>query len=119
MRHALVLLLAAASLLAADATGIWTGTFTPQGQDEGTAHMVLKQEGSVLTGTAGPRAEEQMQIQHGKVENGVVTFEIATEDSVMKFVLHQDGEELKGEASREVDGEHQTAKVAVHRSPQH
>jgi len=119
MRHLLILLVAASGLLAADVTGTWTGTFTPSGEEAGPAHLVLKQAGTVLTGTAGPSPEEQREIQHGKVENGVLTFEVTGKDTTMKFVLHQEGEELKGEATRESDGQHQSASVAVHRSPQH
>ena len=119
MKQLLILLVAATSLLAADATGTWTGTFTPSGKEEGPALLVLKQQGTALTGTAGPNSDEQREIQHGKVENGVLTFEISGEEATMKFVLHQKGDDLEGEATRESDGQHQTAKLAVHRSPQH
>jgi len=118
MRKLLILLVAATGLLASDATGTWTGTFTPDGEDARPAHLVLKQEGTVLTGTAGPNSEDQREIAKGKVEGGVVTFEVALKDTTMKFVLHLEGDELTGEISREYEGQHQTAKVAVRRNPQ-
>ncbi len=116
MKYILILILAAAGLMAADATGTWTGTFTPGGQEPGPARLVLKQEGTKLTGTGGPSAEEQHEIQNGKAEDGKLTFEIAHDDSTMKFVLKQEGDEIKGDASREKEGQVQTAKLAVVRS---
>ena len=109
-----VLLISAVSLLAADATGIWTGTFAPEGQEAGSAHMVLKQEGTVLTGTAGPSAEEQHEIRNGKAENGTLTFDLERENGVtMKFVLKQDGNAITGDATRMRDGEAQKAHLVV------
>jgi hypothetical protein len=120
MKHILLIALAAVTLFAADATGKWTGTLiTSQpdgGKKEGPAHLVLKQEGSVLTGTAGPSADEQHPIENGKSENGNVTFEVAAGESVMKFALKQDGDEIRGDVSREREGQKQTATLAVKRA---
>jgi hypothetical protein len=116
MKHILLLTLAAVSLMAADATGTWTGTFTPDGQEPGPAHLVLKQEGTKVTGTVGPNADEQHEIQNGKAEGGRVTFEVEGPNARMKFELKQEGEAIKGDISREHDGEIQTAKVAVTRN---
>ncbi len=117
MRHLAILLVTATGLLAADATGTWTGTFTPEGDQPGPAHLVLKQEGAVLTGTAGPSADDQREIQQGKIADGVLTFEIQGKDTTMKFVLRLEGDELKGDVTREHDGEQQTAKLSVRRRP--
>jgi hypothetical protein len=116
MKYILLLTIAAAALFASDATGKWTGTFTTSesGEDH-TALLVLKQEGAKLTGTAGPDANEQHEIANGRVENGNITFDVPTEDSVMKFVLKLEGDEIKGDISRERDGQKQTAKLAVKR----
>jgi hypothetical protein len=116
MKHILLLTLAAGGLVAADVTGVWTGTFTPDGDEPGPAHLVLKQEGAKLTGTAGPRAEEQIEIRNGKVEDGKLTFEVANNKATMKFVLKLEGDEIKGDVSRERDGQVQTAKLAVVRN---
>ncbi len=108
---------ASAILLAADATGTWTGTFTVNGDspEPRPALLVLKQDGDRLTGTAGPDASQQMPIEKGKVEDGKLTFEVAAGESIMKFALVLNGDELSGEIQRERDGEHQTAKLAVKR----
>jgi hypothetical protein len=117
MTHLLLVALAAGTLLAADATGTWTGTFTPDDGQARPAYLVLKQEGDKLTGTAGPDQNEQRPIQNGKADNGNVTFEIATEETVMKVVLKQDGDQMVGELTRERGGQTQTAKLTVKRAP--
>lgn len=116
---AFALFAASAILLAADATGTWSGTLTVKDDggspQERPAHLVLKQDGDKLTGTAGPDASQQMPIEKGKVEDGKLTFEVAAGESIMKFALVLNGDELNGEIQRERDGEHQTAKLAVKR----
>ncbi|MEX2263629.1 MAG: hypothetical protein WD696_16860 [Bryobacteraceae bacterium] len=119
MKHILLLTFAAVSLIAADATGRWAGTLTvptSDGSDKpGPALLVLKQEGAQLTGTAGPDANEQHPIEKGKVENGNLTFEVPTEDTIMKFALKHEGDEIKGDITREREGQTQRAKLAVKR----
>ena len=79
-----VALLIAASTLSAfqakpiDLTGTWTGTFTRStGGDPGQAHIVLKQKGTEVTGTAGPGADNQVPIANGKV--GPITASLTAE----------------------------------------
>ena len=84
MKHIFLLALAAVNLMAADATGTWTGTLTrmtDEGERPGPAHLVLKQEGGKVTGTGGPDAGEQQPIENGKAENGNLTFEIPAGES--------------------------------------
>lgn len=117
MKHLLFVAFAAGTLLAADVTGTWTGTFTPDDGQARPAYLVLKQEGDKLTGTAGPNENEQRPIQNGKVDNGNVTFEVASDEVVMKVVLKQDGNDMAGELTRERGGQTQTAKLTVKRAP--
>ncbi len=116
MKRILLLLLAAAGLLMADATGTWTGTLTvstPDGDRPSPAYLVLKQDGAALTGTAGPNATEQNAILNGKVENGKLTFELPIGDGSMKFALEQKGESIEGDVSAEAQGQKMTAKLSV------
>jgi hypothetical protein len=119
MKHILLFMWTAVSLLAADATGKWTGTLTVPtsngGERPGPAYLILKQEGGKITGTVGPDANERHTIQNGKAENGNLTFEVASGASTMKFALQQTGDEIKGEVTRERDGQTQTARLAVKR----
>jgi hypothetical protein len=118
MNHLLVVAFAAVTLAAADATGTWTGTLTPEGGDGRTlpAHLVLKQDGDKLTGTAGPDVNEQHPIQNGRAENGSLIFELQTDGGLMKFRVTLAGDEITGDVTRERDGQTQQAKVAVKRA---
>ena len=117
MKHLLLLALSAVALMAADATGKWAGTFVPSDGDGSPrpALLILKQEGTTLTGTAGPDESEQNEIANGKAENGVLTFELQRSGTAMKFNLKLDGDEIKGDMSRERDGQAQRAKLHVKR----
>lgn len=119
MKYILCLILAAANLVAADATGKWTGTLTVRtldgGERPGTAHLELKQEGTKLTGTAGPNESIQHPIENGRAENGSLTFQVSTENATMKFVLNHEGDEIKGRVTREHEGEPETARLEVKR----
>jgi hypothetical protein len=116
MRKSLLILLTAAfTLAAADATGTYTGTFVPDDGNEGPALVVLKQTGDAITGTAGPSEEHRMDITAGKVVGDKVTFEVAQGENVMKFELTLKGEELVGQATRERDGQRQIAKLNLKR----
>ena len=116
MKFILGLMLAATTLLAADATGTWTGTLTRSDGEAGTAHIVLKQDGQKLTGTAGPNAGEQHDIQNGKADAGKITFEVPLERGSLTFVLTQEGDQMKGAVSQERDGEVQKGEITVTRS---
>ena len=111
----LLMTLFTGAILAADATGTWTGNLLVPGKDPGPARLVLKQDGSKLTGTAGPNEEEQHPIENGKAENGLLIFDLLTGETVMKFKLKHEGDEIKGDVTRERDGATQTASLAVKR----
>lgn len=101
----------------ADATGTWTGELLRDDGHPGPAHLVLKQDGSKLTGSGGPNAGEQYAIQNGSASpDGELTFEIAREESVMKFKLRLSGDEIKGDVTRQHEGQTQTAKLSVKRA---
>ena len=116
MKHLLLVALAAGTFLAANATGTWTGTFTPDDGQQRPAYLVLKQDGDKLTGTAGPDQNEQRPIQNGKVADGTLTFEVAGDEVIMKVTLKQDGEDMAGDLTRERGGETQTAKLVLKRA---
>ncbi|HKD08197.1 MAG TPA: hypothetical protein VKB79_20015 [Bryobacteraceae bacterium] len=116
MKSILLLAVTALAMLGADATGTWTGTLTPTEGDAGPAHLVLKQDGGNVTGTAGPNADEQHEIRNGKVKDGKISFELGGENGVMRFELTQEGDQIRGDVSREHEGQTQTAKLSVTRS---
>lgn len=120
MKHILVMILAVASAIAADANGRWSGTMsyrTSDGSERvGPALLILKQDGSTISGSAGPDDSERHEIQNGKSDNGNLTFDVPTGETIMKFNLKHEGDEIKGEITRQRDGETQTAKLDLKRS---
>jgi hypothetical protein len=114
----LITLASALTALAADATGTWTGDLISQRDGEerkSSAHLVLKQDGTQITGTAGPGVDEQHPILKGKIEGSKLTFEVEREGGVISFVLTQEGDEIKGDITMQRDSGTRTAKLAVKR----
>lgn len=112
----------AAQTSAPSLTGIWKGTFTTlneSGPDEDPMHMVAKQTGEDLTGTAGPSPARQWPIQKGKVvttkDGTTVTFDVASDGPVIHFALKLVDGRLKGGAKAEQDGRKLNAEVDVAR----
>ena len=110
-----VLLANALILPAADATGKWKGTLIPENRDAGPALVILKQTGDTVTGTAGPDESERNEIANGNVTGDRITFEVPRENGTMRFVLILEGDTLSGHATRERDGQQQTAKLNLKR----
>jgi opacity protein-like surface antigen len=90
-------------------TGKWEGTFKLQRPDgtEGDARPVvfdLTQKGKVLTGTAGPAAQ-QWKVGKGTVNAGKATFEVQQPDGpLFKFTLSIVKGHLQGDMAGERDG---------------
>jgi len=123
MKTLLCIGLLAATLTAADAnvTGKWTGSATmtaPDGQTrDSPALLVLKQDGTTLTGTAGPNEEQSQPIQKGKVEGFKVTFELATNDAAIVFTLTLESDHLKGDAAGSAGGQTLKIKLDLTKAP--
>jgi hypothetical protein len=119
MKQIFLMIFVAMNMLAADASGKWTGTMTvstPDGVGKAMpALLVLKQDGDKLTGTAGPDENERHDIENGNANNGSITFQVPTGNAIMKFNLKHEGEEITGEITREREGQTQTAKLALKR----
>ena len=111
------LTISAAAAFAADATGTWTGELTsPTGERMSGALVILQHQGTKLTGTAGPDDGEQRPLENGSAtDTGDIQFEINTGNSVMKFKLKLEGDEIKGDVTREREGQQQSAKLALKR----
>jgi len=95
----LLLCTLALTALAADVSGQWTGTFTPENGDGGSAYVILKQSGTALTGSGGPDASNQWPGLQGTINGNKVTFEVKSPEdgTVYKGELVLEGDHLKGE----------------------
>ena len=93
----LIALVAALALSAADASGRWSGTYSSDSGDSGSAYVILKQSGSTITGTGGPDAGEQWPLTNGKITGNKVTGEVKNPNgTVYKIELTLEGDSLKG-----------------------
>jgi hypothetical protein len=115
MKAVLLAVVLAVAASAADLTGAWSGTFTitmPDGKtSDDTVHLVLKQNGSTITGTAGPNAEQQVPIAKGTITGNKVMLEVPVPDGMFKFDVALEGEHLKGDVIRTAGGESMKAKM--------
>lgn len=86
---------------AADVSGKWSGSLTPEGGQSNGAFAVLKQSGSTITGTAGPDEGQQWPDLKGTIRGDKVTVEVKSPEdgTVYKCDLVLMGDHLKGEVS--------------------
>jgi|SRR5580704_3469026 opacity protein-like surface antigen len=117
----LLCLALALTAAAADVGGKWSGTFTPESGDGGSAYVILKQTGSTITGTGGPDADHQWPGLQGKIDGNKVTFEVKSTDdgTIFKGTLVLDGDHLNGDVeSTSPDGQSGKAKLNLTRVTQ-
>jgi hypothetical protein len=122
MKTIFVFLLSVLTAAAADVTGTWTGTLKAT-RDDGSehsdsAHVVLKQQGSELTGFAGGGPDDQNEISAGKVEGDQVNFKIVRGEREMRISLKlsADGNKMTGQIHRQRDGVTQIAQLELSRN---
>jgi hypothetical protein len=123
MKTILVCLLVTAALAvaasAADISGKWSGSFTPENGDGGSAYLILKQSGTKLTGSGGPDATEQWPGLQGTVSGNKVSFQVksTTDGTLYKCDLVLDGDHLKGDVTlTSADGTSGKAKLDLTRA---
>jgi hypothetical protein len=106
---------------AADVSGKWSGSFTPETGDGGSAYLVLTQSGAKLTGSGGPDASTQWPGLEGAIDGNKVTFQVKSADdgTVYKGTLVFDGDHLNGDVQFTTpDGQAIKAKVELTRVTQ-
>jgi hypothetical protein len=113
-------LLLFAAPLAVDVTGTWSGSFEGQNAQGDSrkepALLILKQDGSNVSGTAGPDESERHPIQNGKIDGDKLTFEVVGGKGTISFDLTVSATEITGTMRRSRDGATQTAKLLLKRS---
>ena len=99
---------------AADVTGRWSGSFTPESGQSNTAYAVLKQAGTSVTGSAGPSEDQQWPDLKGTIKGDKVVVEVksTSDGTVYKCDLVLAGDHLKGEVSAAA-GNGQTLKAKM------
>ncbi len=111
MRKTLVAaLLFTCAAFGADITGRWTGTATAKSPD-GEEHvedvmLVLKQDGSTITGTGGSNEGDLRPLVKPALNGDTLTFDVESDEgAVFHVTLKISGETMTGEAKAEVNGE--------------
>ncbi len=114
-----LLLAMAMAAVAADVTGKWSGTFTATSADGGSREsgvvLILKQNGTALTGSAGPDESQQWELANGKIDGNKITGVVQGSDGASyKLELVEDGEHIKGDvAVTTADGQPMHGKLDV------
>ena len=119
-----LLLLAAFTRIASadvNVTGKWSGSFNitrDNGESkDSTAVLMLKQNGTEITGTIGPTEDEQFTIKSGKIDADKITLEVDEHGHTIKFSLMLDSDHIRGEANMlGENGETAKAKIDVTRT---
>jgi hypothetical protein len=105
---------------AADVTGTWSGKLNvigPDGQEQGdTVHLILKQDGAKLTGTAGPSPDQQLPIDKGAVNGNKVSFEVNLGPAIFKFDVALADDHLKGDVQLTAQGQTMKANMDATRA---
>ncbi len=100
-------------------TGNWSGTFTaigPDGQSKDSgALLILKQNGTEITGTAGPDESQQFTIKSGKIDGNKITLEVDAGEHQMHVELTLAEDHMEGTASAQGDSGERHAKLDLKR----
>jgi opacity protein-like surface antigen len=113
---ALLLAVFAVAAQAADVSGKWKGTFSPEGDAPSGTFAILKQAGTSITGSAGPDEQQQWPLTNGKLVGNKLTGDVTSPDGmVFKLDLTLDGDNLKGAVSMTHEGETMKATLDVTR----
>jgi hypothetical protein len=115
MKKIALLVLLSAGCMFADVSGKWSGS--AQDDQEKTLFFVLKQDGATLTGTAGPREDQQHVMQKAKLDGDHLTFEVPIGDrGTIAFDLKLSGDALQGDVElRRSEGDVEKHKVELKR----
>lgn len=101
-------------------SGTWSGSFDIHFADgrviKDTAWLVLQQSGTTVSGTVGPKPEQQGPIRDGSVSGNEIQFVAdSTPGKILKFEMRREGDELSGEARGEIGNDQVRVVLAVAR----
>jgi hypothetical protein len=115
MTTVVAIVFSAAALIAADASGNWVGTLTDE-RGSNSALLILKQDGTKLTGTAGSDESDRHEIQNGTIQGDAVAFEVQLQDRILFVRLKMSDQEMTGRLEMKRNGETiRTATLALKR----
>lgn len=90
----------------ADIAGNWKGNaFRSDGTPSMDVVLMLKQDTDKVVGTVGPSVDEQVPISKAKLDGEKLSFEVVTDNGTYRVNMTVDGDDLKGSAIRNLDGQ--------------
>jgi hypothetical protein len=97
----------APTVFAADVTGTWTGTLSPDRGGGQPLVLILIQTGATIAGSGGPNQDVQYPIEKGTIKEDRVTLEVvqAPRNRVYSFDLKLSGNQMKGRAELKEAGQ--------------
>jgi hypothetical protein len=105
----------AAALIAADASGNWVGTLTDERSSNPTL-LILKQDGTRLTGTVGADESDRHEIQNGTIQGDAASFEVHLTDRILFVRIKMSEKEMTGSVEMKRNGQTiRTATLALKR----
>jgi hypothetical protein len=114
MRILVVALVLILGLAAGDVSGNWHGYFRVDGGDHDVPQfLLLKEDGTKLTGTGGPDATERYPISNGQVNGDRVTFELTTGDWKFFYDLKSSGLQMSGKVVLKSANDSRSAEVTL------
>ncbi len=121
MKAFLLTLLLGAFSFGADVAGVWRGTFTPQRpdgtlDDEKSVYLLIKQEGSKLTGKIGPDEEKNWEYTKGKIDGDSISIELFGDGMNLKVALTLKDGGLEGVVNAEKDDEKKRALLKLRKT---
>jgi hypothetical protein len=97
-----------------DVSGNWHGSFRVDGGDHDVPQLLLlKEDGTKLTGSGGPDATERYPISNGRVNGDRVTFEITTGDWEFSYDLQISGPQMSGKLVLKSANDSRSAEVTL------
>jgi hypothetical protein len=117
MRVLVLALLLILGLAVGDVSGNWNGSFRVDDGDHDVPQLLLlKADGTKLTGTGGPDATERYPISNGKVNGDRVTFELTTGDWKFFYDLKNSGLQMSGKLVLKSANDSRSAEVTLKRA---
>lgn len=110
MKTLLALLFSSALMLAADVSGEWDWQMPGPGGEPVKARLMLKADGTKLTGTFVFSESRKLELQDGKIDGNKVQFTIKRErpqGGGMSYEMQGtvDGDQMKGTAATDMGGQ--------------
>jgi hypothetical protein len=114
MRLLALALLLALGFAVGSVSGNWHGSFRVDGGDHDVPQLLLlKEDGTKLTGTGGPDATERYPISNGQVNGDRVTFELTTGDWKFFYDLKSSGQQMSGKLVLKSANDSRSAEVTL------